>query len=243
MSIYLTGDRNLIEEFIGGLDVNHFHISGTVNGWRTPDSFPKGMKRSTVISKEVRIAIELSQDREAKRNNLQSLERRLSPSAIILTSSIIVTAAEQSLWVRKISRLIGISAFPTLLSSKLIELAPTIHTDTASLLAAKEFFAQAGKHISVVQDRVGMVMPRILCMIINEAAFALAEQIATPDDIDTAMKLGTNYPLGPAEWGDAIGFNNVEKVLDALYENLHEDRYRTAPLLRQLALGKGWWRT
>ena len=62
--------------------------------------------------------------------------------------------------------------------------------------------AHDGTRGRLVQDRTGMVMPRILCMLINEAAFALMENIASPSDIDTAMKLGTNYPFGPVEWAD-----------------------------------------
>ena len=78
-------------------------------------------------------------------------------------------------------------------------------------------------------------------MLINEAAFALNEQVAQPQDIDTAMKLGTNYPFGPVEWGDTIGFGEIESLLNALYEDLHEERYRAAPLLKQLAVGRRWW--
>ena len=88
-----------------------------------------------------------------------------------------------------------------------------------------------------------MVLPRIVCMIANEAAFALMENIASPKDIDIAMKLGTNYPHGPIEWANRIGIHQVVHTLDALYRDLHEDRYRVSPLLRQLAIGKPWWKT
>lgn len=88
-----------------------------------------------------------------------------------------------------------------------------------------------------------MVMPRILCMLINEAAFALMENIATPADIDTAMKLGTNYPFGPVEWADRIGIRTVVSILDAIYRETGEERYRTAPLLRHMAVGTRWWNT
>ena len=76
-----------------------------------------------------------------------------------------------------------------------------------------------------------MVMPRILCMIVNEASFALGERIARRTDIDTAMKLGTNYPLGPLEWGTKIGLDNVRAVLEGLHRDFAEERYRTAPVL------------
>ena len=95
-----------------------------------------------------------------------------------------------------------------------------------------KIFINTGKQFSVIQDRVGMVMPRILSMLVNES-FALQEEIATPDAIDTAMKLGTNYPFGLIEWGERIGYDYVVKTLQAINDEYGEDRYRTAPLLKQ----------
>jgi 3-hydroxybutyryl-CoA dehydrogenase len=88
-----------------------------------------------------------------------------------------------------------------------------------------------------------MVMPRILCMLINEASFALMEEVASPADLDTAMKLGTNYPRGPIEWADRIGIRQVVSVLRALHADLGEERYRISPLLQLMARGEPWWRT
>ena len=96
--------------------------------------------------------------------------------------------------------------------------------------------------MALVQDRVGMVLPRILCQIINEAAFALQEEVASPQDIDTAMKLGTNHPFGPIEWADRIGVGQVNAVLTALQNDLQEDRYRISPLLRHMAQTGEWWK-
>jgi len=77
--------------------------------------------------------------------------------------------------------------------------------------------------------------------IINEACFALQEGVSTPAELDTAMKLGVNYPRGPIEWAEAIGIRQVEAVLRALERDLGEDRYRVAPLLHQMALTGEWW--
>ena len=90
--------------------------------------------------------------------------------------------------------------------------------------------------LSVVQDRVGMVLPRVLASLVNEAFFAIMEGVAEPRDIDSAMMLGTSYPHGPVEWGQSIGLSNVVAILDALQRDTGEDRYRVAPLLRQMAL-------
>ena len=87
-----------------------------------------------------------------------------------------------------------------------------------------------------------MVLPRILCQIMNEAYFALQDEVAAPEDLDTAMKLGLNYPQGPVEWADRIGFHQVYAVLTALQNDLQEDRYRVAPLLKQMAQTGEWWK-
>lgn len=85
----------------------------------------------------------------------------------------------------------------------------------------------------IVDDRVGLVMPRIICMIINEAYFTVQEGTATRQDIDLAMKLGTNYPYGPFEWAQLIGVSNVYEVLNAVYNDTHDERYRICPLLKK----------
>ncbi len=171
-----------------------------------------------------------------KKNNLEKIEKNIPPSCFIFSSSVTVTTATQATWLKHPERLFGISALPTLLSNSLIELTLPFQTPSSSAQKAKSILRSIGKEISIVQDRIGMVTPRILCMIINEAFFALMEDIASPKDIDLAMKLGTNYPMGPIEWAKTITFKQVCSVLDALHSNLGEERYRIAPLLRQLAI-------
>ncbi len=78
------------------------------------------------------------------------------------------------------------------------------------------------------------VIGRVVCGIINEAAFALGERVASAADIDTAMRLGVNYPQGPLEWANKLGLPLVLEMLEHLYDFYHEERYRAAPLLRQL---------
>jgi 3-hydroxybutyryl-CoA dehydrogenase len=83
-----------------------------------------------------------------------------------------------------------------------------------------------------VQSRVGMVTPRIVFMIINEAYFTLQEGTADKSSIDTAMKLGTNYPKGPFEWAATAGLDNVFNTLRAVYEDTKDERYKICPLLK-----------
>ena len=83
----------------------------------------------------------------------------------------------------------------------------------------------------VVADRVGLVTPRVICMIINEAYYTVQEGTASRDDIDSAMKLGTNYPFGPFEWAERIGVGNVCKLLNAVYADTQDPRYKICSLL------------
>jgi 3-hydroxybutyryl-CoA dehydrogenase len=80
----------------------------------------------------------------------------------------------------------------------------------------------------------GGVLSRIVCQVINECAFALGEGVGSAADIDTGMVLGLNYPRGPLAWADQIGLDNVLAVLDGLWEEYHEERYRSAPELKRL---------
>lgn len=83
-----------------------------------------------------------------------------------------------------------------------------------------------------IQDRVGLVKPRVIFMIINEACYLLQEGNASIEAIDTSMKLGTNYPYGPFEWCDKIGVTHVFESLSAIYDDTHDERYRICPLLK-----------
>jgi 3-hydroxybutyryl-CoA dehydrogenase len=105
----------------------------------------------------------------------------------------------------------------------------------------REWLEVAGADEAILRDDplAGFVIGRIVCQIINEAAFALGEGVAAAADIDTAMRLGTNYPHGPLAWGNKIGLALVLEVLDYLARFYGEERYRAAPLLRQLvAVGR-----
>jgi 3-hydroxybutyryl-CoA dehydrogenase len=92
-----------------------------------------------------------------------------------------------------------------------------------------------GLHGEWVGDGAGLVLPRLMAMLANEAAFALGEATADEATIDLAMKLGANYPFGPLEWLRRIGPAKVLRVLEHLRTEFAEERYRVAPLLRRLA--------
>jgi 3-hydroxybutyryl-CoA dehydrogenase len=132
--------------------------------------------------------------------------------------------------------LFGLNTLPTFINRSLAEVSLLNHPDEAILMQTMK---QLNWEYKLVEDRVGMVTPRIIFMIINEACYTLQEGTATMQDIDTSMKLGTNYPFGPFEWADKIGIKHVYETLVALNEDTKDERYKICPLLKTNYLKKG----
>ena len=130
-------------------------------------------------------------------------------------------------------KLAGLNALPTFINRALWEMSFLNEADENFILAKlNEINIQAKK----VEDRVGMVTPRIILMIINEAFYTVQEGTAEKSNIDSAMKLGTNYPMGPFEWADKIGIKDVYEGLKAIKEDTGDERYKICPLLKSTYL-------
>jgi len=125
-------------------------------------------------------------------------------------------------------------ALPSLDSATLVELEGA-GAATSAEAEAESYFRSMGKHVEWVGAAPGLVLGRILAQIVNEAHFAVGEGVATAQDVDVAMRLGFNWPLGPFEWAEAIGPARLVRVLDGLSSELDSERYRVAPLLRSAA--------
>ncbi len=171
---------------------------------------------------------------EKKRNSIKLIDESSGSSVPVFTSSLCFPVSEQASFSKYPSRLIGISLYSTFSQTKLVEIAPSKITDSKILENAESFLKETSLNYAKVPDRAGLVFPRILAMIINEAAQVYSENIASRDDIDTAMKLGTNYPYGPLEWADKIGIDLVYNILTALQNGYGEDRYRPHPSLKEM---------
>jgi 3-hydroxybutyryl-CoA dehydrogenase len=128
------------------------------------------------------------------------------------------------------AHIFGFNGLPTFLNRKFLEISLLI---PAHEIRLKEICEQLQTEYLLVDDRIGMVTPRIVCMIINEAYHAVQEGTASREDVDKAMKLGTNYPYGPFEWCGRIGIRHVYELLEALYEDTHDERYKICPLMKK----------
>ena len=229
--VFIAGESPLVEEYAAACLAAGFRVGARFNSGSV-GRLPAGVRRAARPSRRALLALELTNtSTDAKRMNIREIDRALAPDAPVLSSSAAVTVAEQSTWTRGARRLLGIAALPSMLGGSLVEIAPSADAAGDVVDAACGFIRALGKEPAIVQDSPGMVLPRILCMLVNEAHFALGEGIAGGGDIDTAMKLGTHYPHGPLEWGESITHAHVRAVLDGIRRSYGEERYRIAPSL------------
>jgi len=131
---------------------------------------------------------------------------------------------------------VGFHALPPLEEASVVELTRGPDTPRSAAAAAEHFFQTLGKHTAWVADAPGLILGRIVCQVANEAAFAVAQGVGSAADVDVGVVHGLNYPRGILAWADAIGLDHVLSVLDGLYEERHEERYRASPLLRSLVM-------
>lgn len=157
-----------------------------------------------------------------------------NPKAALMVNSVKTTVIELVKHFRWRHSLVGFNGLPGMFNRPLLELSID-RTDAATV---EILCKQLGTGYRIVQDRVGMVTPRVVCMIINEAFYAVQEGTANEQDIDLAMKLGTNYPAGPFEMLKSIGIRYVYELLEALHQDTGELRYKVCPLLKKKYLNE-----
>lgn len=158
--------------------------------------------------------------------SLHSLNFDHFGSKPVFINSVIETLLQLKL-PENVSRL---NAWPGFLQREVWEVA------TKNQSGIETIFNSIKRKIIVVKDEPGLVSARVISMFINEAFFALGEKVSTKEEIDMAMKTGTNYPHGPFEWADKIGIEKIFILLEKLSEK--EDRYTPAPALKKLYLEK-----
>ncbi len=162
--------------------------------------------------------------------------RQPAPEVLVLVDASTRSTTEMAAQTVNPARVVGYGGLPRVSRRQLVEVAPGLRTDPAATALAVRFFHSLGRDTEVVADTPGLVAARLLACLINEAAFTLQEGVATAEAIDTAVKLGLNYPFGPLEWADAIGPEAVLAVLQGLQRATGEDRYGPAPYLRKRVL-------
>lgn len=128
------------------------------------------------------------------------------------------------------TNLFGFCGLPTLINRSVLEISVYQESDRNMV---KRICERLNTEFALVLDQPGLITARVIAMIINEAHFTLEDGTATKEDIDLAMKLGTNYPFGPFEWCERIGRKNIVRLLKAVYEESGDDRYKPCKILSE----------
>ena len=179
--------------------------------------------------------IEAATENEAlKIKILKDLDAVVKPGVVIATNTSSISITRLAAATHRPDRFIGMHFFNPVPMMALVELIRGIATSDDTLAVAQELAKALGKTPITVKNSPGFVVNRILCPMINEAIFCLQEGLATAEDIDNGMKLGTNQPIGPLALADMIGLDVMIAVMNVFYEGFNDPKYRPAPLLKEM---------
>ena len=170
-----------------------------------------------------------------KRELLGELDEMCKESTVFATNTSSLSVSEMGLGLKH--AVIGMHFFNPADRMKLIEVIAGCNTPAETVEKIKEISVAIGKNPVQVNEAAGFVVNRILIPMINEAAFIKMEGVSNIAGIDTAMKLGANHPMGPLELGDFIGLDVCLAIMDVLYKETGDSKYRACPLIRKMVRG------
>ncbi|MBU6155114.1 MAG: 3-hydroxybutyryl-CoA dehydrogenase [Bdellovibrionales bacterium] len=181
----------------------------------------------------------VSENLELKKRIWAEVDSAAKPQAIFVSNTSSISITELAAATGRPGQFAGMHFMNPVPIMKLVEGIRGIQTTDGTFNEVRVAAEKMGKTFVVARDMPGFAVNRILMPMINEAVYALYEGIASVEDIDTAMKLGTNQPMGPLTLADFIGLDTCLAIMEVLHEGLGDSKYRPCPLLRQYVTA-GW---
>lgn len=169
-----------------------------------------------------------------KKKIFGQIDELTRPGVILASNTSSISLTELGAATERADRVIGMHFMNPVPLMKLVEVIRGLDTSDETTRQTVELAQVLGKTPVEAQDYPGFISNRILCPMLNEAAYALMEGVGTRDAIDTVMKLGMNHPMGPLQLADLIGLDILLNVMEVLHEGLGDDKYRPCPLLRRM---------
>ncbi len=179
------------------------------------------------------------EDPGLKTGVFRELDRACAPGAILASNTSSIPITQLAAATERPEQVVGMHFMNPVPVMALVEVIRGLRTSEATLTAVRALAGDLGKTAVESRDVPGFIANRVLMPMINEAAFALYEGVASAEDIDTVMRLGMNHPMGPLALADLIGLDVCLAILELLQRDLGDDKYRPAPPLRQY-VHAGW---
>jgi 3-hydroxybutyryl-CoA dehydrogenase len=176
---------------------------------------------------------------EIKRAVLTEADRLLRPGVILASNTSSISVTTLAAMTKRPERFVGMHFMNPVPVMVLVEVIRALQTDDEAFATTMELAKKLGKTPVAVNDAPGFVSNRVLMPLINEAAYAVMEGVATPEAVDAVMKQGMNHPMGPLELADFIGLDVCVDIMHVLQEGLGDPKYRACPLLKKY-VAAGW---
>jgi 3-hydroxybutyryl-CoA dehydrogenase len=170
---------------------------------------------------------------------LQGVDAVVGPGVILASNTSSISITQLAAQTTRPDRFIGMHFMNPVPMMTLVEVIRGLATSDATFATVNALCEKLGKTAVAVNDSPGFVSNRVLMPLINEAAFAVMEGVATPEAVDAVMKLGMNHPMGPLQLADFIGLDVCVEILDVLLRGFGDPKYRACPLLRKY-VAAGW---
>ncbi|MBI2313219.1 MAG: 3-hydroxybutyryl-CoA dehydrogenase [Betaproteobacteria bacterium] len=184
---------------------------------------------------EADIVVEAATENEPlKLKIFGDLDRIAKPAAILASNTSSISLTRIAAATRRPSQVIGMHFMNPVPVMQLVEIIRALQTSDEVYRVVETLSRKLGKTPVSVKNSPGFVSNRVLLPMINEAVYTLHEGLATPEDIDTVMKLGMNHPMGPLALADLIGLDTCLSIMEVLYAGFKDSKYRPCPLLREM---------